>query len=193
MSLLAKARLALIMKATLYPSIRPQLASCASVAPPPATTSALVTWVAPSGRKAVERSSLFSTIFAGLGAAAAAAPSPAKMVLKRLDLSTAFLPDGATHVTNADVVAGGGATDAQLASWGRIDGYKVAFMINANRALANKLIGPIYVVSSANTYNTVAGAHAAWLVQLSALKKTPGIHTTVGGRVGGESKLFTYT
>ena len=126
-------------------------------------------------------------------AAAAAAPSPAKMVLKRLDLSTAFLPDGAAQVTNADVVAGGGATDAQLASWGRIDGYKVAFKIKTNRALANKLIGPIYVVSSANTYNTAAGAHTAWLVQLSALKKTPGIHTAVGRRVGSESKLFTYT
>jgi hypothetical protein len=126
-------------------------------------------------------------------AAAVAAPSPAKMVLKRLDLSTAFLPDGATQVTNADVVAGGGATDAQLASWGRIDGYKVAFKIKTNRALANKLIGPIYVVSGANTYNTAAGAHVAWLAQLSALKKTPGIHTAVGRRVGSESKLLTYT
>ncbi len=126
-------------------------------------------------------------------AAAGAAPSPANMVLKRNDLSTAFLPDGAAQVTNADVVAGRGATDAQLTAWGRIDGYKVAYKIKTNRALANKLTGPIYVVSSANTYTAPAGAHAAWLAQLDSLKKTAGIHTAKARRVGNESKLFTYT
>ncbi|MGA9761165.1 MAG: hypothetical protein WBQ14_01920 [Gaiellaceae bacterium] len=126
-------------------------------------------------------------------AAAGAAPSPAKMVLTRLDLSSAFVSNGAKAVTNADVVAGGSATDAQLAAWGRIDGYSATYVIKTNRAAANKLKGPIYVVSGANTYNTAAGAHAAWLVQLSAIKKTAGVHTAVGRRVGSESKLFTYT
>ncbi|MGD0273866.1 MAG: hypothetical protein ABSB96_09080 [Gaiellaceae bacterium] len=126
-------------------------------------------------------------------AAAGAAPSPKKMVLTRSDLSSAFVPDGATHVTNADVVAGGAATEAQLTTWGRIDGYKVAFKIKTNRAVANKLTGPIYIVSSANTYSAAAGAHAAWLVQVASFKKTAGIHTATARRVGSESKLFTYT
>ena len=126
-------------------------------------------------------------------AAAGAAPSPAKMVLTRLDLSSAFVSDGATEVTNADVVAGHDATAAQLTGWGRIDGYKATYKIKTNRAVANKLTGPIYVVSSANTYNTAAGAHAAWLVQLAAVKKNAGVHTAVGRRVGSESKLLTYT
>ncbi|MGC9974358.1 MAG: hypothetical protein ABSC36_03055 [Gaiellaceae bacterium] len=126
-------------------------------------------------------------------AAAGAAPSPAKMVLTRLDLSSAFVSDGATQVTNADVVAGGAATDAQLASWGRIDGYKATYKIKTNRAVANKLMGPIYIVSSANTYSAAAGAHAAWLVQVSSAKKTAGIHSAKARRVGDESKLFTYT
>jgi hypothetical protein len=125
-------------------------------------------------------------------AAAGTAPSPKKMVLTKLDLSSAFVRDGATEVTNADVVAGGGATQAQLTTWGRIDGYKVAYKIKSNRALANKLTGPIYVVSSANTYLTAPGAHAAWQVQLASLKKTAGIHSAKGRRVGSESKLFTY-
>src|SRR5450759_3422109 len=73
LSLLATARLVLILNATLYPSTRPQATSCASVAPPPATTSAFVTRAAPSDTKADERSSLISTIFRGLGAALAAA------------------------------------------------------------------------------------------------------------------------
>jgi hypothetical protein len=126
-------------------------------------------------------------------AVAGAAPSPKKMVLTRLDLSSAFVSDGATPVTNADVVAGRAATDAQLASWGRILGYKATYKIKTNRAVTNKLTGPIYVVSSANTYNTAAGAHAAWLVQLAAVKKNAGTHTAKGRRIGNESKLFTYT
>ena len=126
-------------------------------------------------------------------AAAGAAPSPAKMVLTRLDLSSAFVSDGATEVTNADVAAGHDATAAQLVSWGRIDGYRATYKIKTNRAVANKLTGPIYIVSSANTYNTAPGAHAAWLAQLSAIKKTAGIHTANGSRVGSESKLLTYT
>jgi hypothetical protein len=126
-------------------------------------------------------------------AVAGAAPSPKKMVLTRLDLSSAFVSDGATPVTNADVVAGGAVTSAQLASWGRIDGYKATFKIKTNRAVANKLTGPIYIVSGANTYSSAAGAHAAWLVQLSTFKKTAGVHTAKGKRVGSESKLFTYT
>jgi len=126
-------------------------------------------------------------------AAAGAAPSPKKMVLTRLDLSSAFLSDGATPVPNAAVVASGAATDAQLAGWGRIDGYKATFKIKSNRALANKLTGPIYIISSANTYSAATGAHAAWLVQLSSLKKTAGIHTAKARRIGSESKLFTYT
>jgi hypothetical protein len=126
-------------------------------------------------------------------AAAGAAPSPKKMVLTRNDLSSAFLLDGATQVTNADVVASGAATDAQLTGWGRIDGYKATYKIKTNRAFANKLTGPIYIVSSANTYSAAAGAHAAWLVQLAAVKKTAGVHTAKARRVGSESKLFTYT
>jgi hypothetical protein len=125
--------------------------------------------------------------------AAGAAPSPKKMVLTRSDLGSAFLPDGATQVTNADVVKGGGATDAQLATWGRVDGYKVAFKVKTNRALANKLTGPIYVVSGANTYTADAGAHSAWLVQVAQFKKTAGVHTAKGKRIGSESKLFSYT
>lgn len=125
-------------------------------------------------------------------AAGAVTPSPRKMVLTRLDLSSAFVRDGAARVTNADVVASGSATQAQLTSWGRIDGYKVAYKIKSNRALANKLTGPIYVASSANTYSAAAGAHAARLVQLASLKKTAGIHSAKGRRVGNESKLFTY-
>lgn len=126
-------------------------------------------------------------------AAAGAAPSPTKMVLTRLDLSSAFVSDGATRVTNADVVAGGAATDAQLTGWGRIDGYKATYKIKTNRAVANRLTGPFYIVSTANTYSAAAGAHAAWLVQLSSIKKTAGVHTTKARRVGSESKLFTYT
>jgi len=126
-------------------------------------------------------------------AAAGATPSPKKMVLTRLDLSSAFVSDGAAAVTNADVVAGGAATDAQLASWGRILGYKATYKIKTNRAVANKLTGPIYIVSSANTYNAAAGAHAAWLVQVAAVKKTAGVHTAKSRRIGTESKLFTYT
>ena len=126
-------------------------------------------------------------------AAAAITPSPKKMVLTRSDLSSAFLPDGAAEVTNAAVVAGGSATEAQLTSWGRIDGYKVAFKIKTNRWLTSKLTGPIYVASSANTYNAAAGAHAAWLVQVVAFKKNAGVHTAKAKRVGSESKLFTYT
>ena len=126
-------------------------------------------------------------------AAAGAAPSPRKMVLMRLDLSSAFVSDGAARVTNADVVAGGGATDAQLASWGRIDGYKATYMIKTKRAVANKLTGPIYIVSRANTYSTAAGAHGAWLSQLVSTKKISGVHTAKARRVGSESKLFTYT
>jgi hypothetical protein len=125
-------------------------------------------------------------------AAAGTAPSPKKMVLTKLDLSSAFVRDGATEVTNADVVAGGAVTQAQLTGWGRIDGYKVAYKIKSNRAVANKLTGPIYVVSSANTYVAAPGAHAAWQAQLSSLKKTAGIHSAKGWRVGSESKLLTY-
>jgi hypothetical protein len=125
--------------------------------------------------------------------AAGAAPSPKKMVLTRSDLGSAFLPDGATQVTNADVVKSGSATAAQLASWGRIDGYKASFKIKTNRALANKLTGPIYVVSGANTYTADAGAHAAWLAQIAQFKKTAGVLTVKGKRIGTESKLFSYT
>ena len=126
-------------------------------------------------------------------AAAGAAPSPAKMVLTRSDVSSAFVSDGVTEVTNASVVAGGAATDAQLAAWGRIDGYKATFKIKTNRWLANKLTSPIYIVSSANTYSAAAGAHAAWLVQVASFKKNAGVHTAKGRRIGSESKLYTYT
>jgi len=125
-------------------------------------------------------------------AAAGAAPSPRKMVLMRLDVSSAFKRSAATRVTNADVVAGGGATAAQLTSWGRLDGYKVTYEIKTNRAVANKLTGPIYIVSGANTYSTAAGAHGAWLSQLVSTKKISGVHSAKARRVGSESKLFTY-
>jgi hypothetical protein len=126
-------------------------------------------------------------------AAAGAAPNPAKMVLTRADLSSAFVSNGSQEVTNADVVAGGGANDAQLTAWGRIDGYQATYKIKANRAVANKLTGPINIFSNANTYSAAAGAHAARLVQLSSIKRTAGVHTAKGRRVGSESKLFTYT
>jgi hypothetical protein len=126
-------------------------------------------------------------------ATAGAAPSPKKMVLTRSDVSTAFVPAGATQVSNADVVASRAATDAQLTAWGRIDGYKATFKIKTNRWLANKLTSPIYIVSGANTYGAAAGAHAAWLVQVASFKKNAGVHTAKGRRIGSESKLFTYT
>jgi hypothetical protein len=125
-------------------------------------------------------------------ATAGAVPSPAKMVLTRPDVSTAFVRDSATQVTNADVVAGGAATEAQLTGWGRIDGYKVAYKIKTNRAVANKLTGPIYIVSSANTYSAAVGAHGAWLVQVASFKKSAGIHSAKTQHIGSESKLFTY-
>ena len=92
--------------------------------------------------------------------AAALAPTPSTLVLRRADVGQAYTGRGAP-VDNAEAARGAPAGFAtKLARWGRIAGYQVDFARSAGPAALQD--GPLEIQSSASVYRSEGGARLSF-------------------------------
>ena len=109
----------------------------------------------------------YLVVFALIGAAAAATPDPARLVLRKTDLPKGYsvLRANTGRVTNAAAAQGDPELTRGFAAWGRIKGYNVEW----DGGLAGA------ISSSAELFRTARGAKAylAWSVANAPSRTEP--------------------
>jgi hypothetical protein len=128
--------------------------------------------------------------FVAATALAAALPGPraATLVQRGTDVGTAYSGRGAA-ISNTDAARGAPpGFGAQLARWGRIDGYEVDFTRRA--AVANLQDGPIELKSSASRYRSREGAHQAYAYAVHHFVPAGYVPLPLGFRVGDEARQW---
>lgn len=141
----------------------------------------------------MKRALLLVALLALLFVSAAFAVNPKGLVIQKSDLSAKFQLVSTARLSNATVVKKGGATAAELAKWGRVDGYQVVYSLNPKKTTAADLRGVMAINSSASVYRTSSGAHAAFLKVNAGLRAAlPKGARAVSVLLGNETKAYSY-